>query len=546
VNRYAPVLGLTTGTTDVTDDLATLIADFSITDQVQSIEYDLSNLNDKYAFSPFNHILLTLDGEDRFYGRVDSALPDSTKEGAKILKVKGRQRAAASLEDIVASLQFVAASPHETVEGIIASYNTLKGSADPAVTITSNLAPDAPDLSVRWQRKSHWKMLQELQEVLGAPVAEGGVNEFFDFWVDPATVGEFYFENAGYENSGITILPSTEAVKAKRIVDGTTIKNDIWLWANSRAGRIPLEMQKTYPPAIADIWTEDNAIDYDLSGSPTATPSDHPEDWDLDGYFRVGLASLRIVGPVITGLESERITWKLQFPKAGVGVVWPAQDPGGHFNAYNEVEMSEKMGEMVACQFWIQSDAEFDIMMQCKDSADVYAFSPSYHYRRGWLPLMAGGWVNIAIPFGPSSTWSVVSAANPPPVFDWSDVTEIAWVAIMSWLQAGVPIILFDGLEFVKPLVVNSYDASAGIRRSHHVSKDAVATYWAAKLIAQGLLEQMNKAQIYWDFENLGRVDIPSGYRFMAGTTELLLREQRWQFSKAGGWILTGKAWEAT
>jgi hypothetical protein len=544
--------------TEVKNDIAALTCDFSVTDQVQAIDFDLSNLADKYAaFVPFDDIILKLNTVQRLYARVDSCIPDFSKPGARILKIKGRQIAGAALTDIVPSLQFVDQHPSEIVEGIIASYNALKGSNDPVITIGNNLAPTDISMGFRWQRKSHWKMLQELQEVLGGPVAEGGKDEFFDFWIDPATVGTFYFEEAGHEDSAIIIPDNVETVKAKRIVDATAVKNDIWIWGNSQAGRIPLEMQLTYLTGLADTWTEGNANDYDLSGDPIATPASHPtSEYDAD-YVKVGSSSIYILGPTIISIlpVPERITWKLTFPKAGTGVVWPAQDPGGHFNAYNEVSMSESMGEFVACKFWLKAAPknpqgkaapEFDILMQCKDSDDVYAYSPAYHYKQSWYPTLAAGWVNPVFPFGPSANWNVVSATNPPPVFNWSDIVEIAWVTIHSILFSGSPEIWFDGLEFIKPLVVNSYSTSDGVRKSIHVAKDGIATYSAAKLIADALLEEQVKSQVYWDMEEIGRDDIPSGSRFTLGSTELLMREQRWQFLKDSGWILTGKAWEKT
>jgi hypothetical protein len=546
--RFAPELSLTVAGTEVKDDINALICDFSVTDQAQAIEFDLSNLADKYAaFVPFDDIILKLNAVQKFYGRVDSCVPDFSKPGARILKVKGRQIAAAALTDIVPSLQFVDQHPSEIVEGIIDSYNDLKGSSDPAITIGLNLAPDDTNMTVRWQRKSHWKMLQELQEALGGPVAEGGHDEFFDFWIRPATLGTFCFEEAGHEDSGITIPDNVEVTKAKRVIDATPVKNDIWLWCNSQAGRIPLEMQLTYLTGLADTWTEGNAADYDLSGSPIATPSATPTDeYDAD-YVQVGSSSIYILGPALfLNLVPERITWKLTFPKAGTGVVWPAQDPGGHFNAYNEVSMSESMGEFVACKFWLKAAAEFDILMQCIDSAGVIAYSPSYHYKNNWLPALAADWVNPIFPFGPSANWNVVSATKPPPVFDWSDIVEIAWVTIHGILASGSPEIWFDALEFIKPLVVNAYSTTDAVRKSIHVAKDGIATYSAARLIANALLEEQVKSQVYWDMEEIGRDDIPSGSKFTLGSTELLMREQRWQFVKDSGWVLTGKAWEKT
>lgn len=546
-NRYAPVLELTIGGTNVESDLAILTADFSITDQVQSIELELSNNADKYvALAPFDEIILNLDGADKFYGRVDSCFGGSEKAKAKILKVKGRHFGGSGLEDIVASLQFVNESPKDIVQGIIDSYMTLKGDDDSEISVISNTAPTEMTLTSRWQRKSHWRMLQELEEALGATEAEGGANEFFDFWLDPVKAGEFYFVNAGSLDSGITIPEKTETVKATRTLDGLTVKNDIWVWGNSKAGRIPHEMELTYLTGLVDTWTEGNAPDYELYGDPLATPLDHCEDDYTEDFVRVGSASVHIKGPIISGLEHEHLTWGLTFPKDGLGVVWPAQDPGGHFNAYNEVAMSETMGEIVGCQFWLRSDSAFNLYMRAIDAEGTTMLSGGYHYARTFIPSTPAAWKQLAFPFGPSAEWALASDDKPAPVFDWSDVEKIYWIAALDLGFIGTPEIWFDGLEFIKPLVANTYSTSDGVRKSKHVAKDNITSYAAAKMIADSILEQEGKAQVYWDFEELGRSDLPSGQTFTLGSALVLMREQRWSFSKGGGWQLTGKAWEQT
>jgi hypothetical protein len=551
--RFAPELSLTIAGTEVKDDIASLSCDFSVTDQVQGLEVELGNLADKYAaLTPFDEIVLALNGTQRLYARADSCNPDYSKAGAKVFRVKGRQIAGSALQDIVASLQFVDEHPDDIVEGIIASYNASKGASDPTITIGNNLAPTDITMSPRWQRKSYWKMLQELQEALGGPVADGGADEFFDFWIGPATTGDFYFENAGHEDSAIVVPDNSETTKGKRILDATAVKNDVWVWGNSQAGRIPLEMQLTDLTGLADTWTEGNAADYTASSSPTAGATvENQTDSGLGlPYVKVGHQSIHLKGYRNFILE-ERATLHLAFPKAGIGVIWPAQYPGGHFNAYNEVAMSESMGEFVGCHFWFKSNTNCVVLIQVTDGAGVVAYSSSgYGYQVGWWPPKdAGDWQELVFSFGPSANYSVVENTKPLPIFNWSDVAEIAWVCKANWGQ-GYPNpnadYWFDGLYFVKPLVVNAYSTSDGVRKSVHVAKDEIVNYASAKLIANALLEQQMKPQIYWDFEEIGRDDIPSGYRFTLGSTELLMREQRWQFSKEAGWILTGKAWEKT
>jgi hypothetical protein len=193
------------------------------------------------------------------------------------------------------------------------------------------------------------------------------------------------------------------------------------------------------------------------------------------------------------------------------------------------------------------------VLIQVTDSAGVVAYSPGYGYQTGLWPFKdAGDWLEVPFAFGPSANYTVVSDTTPLPIFNWSDVVEIVWICKTSlgqgrqaWPNPNADF-WFDGLCFVKPLVVNAYSTSDGVRKSVHVAKEGIASYSSGKLLANALLEEQMKPQVYWDMEEIGRDDIPSGSKFTLGSTELLMREQRWQFIKESGWVLTGKAWEKT
>jgi len=72
-----------------------------------------------------------------------------------------------------------------------------------------------------------------------------------------------------------------------------------------------------------------------------------------------------------------------------------------------------------------------------------------------------------------------------------------------------------------------------------------IDTYRKAKLWAQSVLENMMNPQTYYDLENLGRVDIPIGYKFSLEGVELLMREESYHLSK-GGWTIKGRGFEQT
>jgi hypothetical protein len=209
--------------------------------------------------------------------------------------------------------------------------------------------------------------------------------------------------------------------------------------------------------------------------------------------------------------------------------------------------MREEIGEFNACNFYIKSDTEFDLLMQVKDSAGMYAASATVHYKRGFWPDLPADWLPIALPFGPSGNYTVVSTEDPPPLLNWADLTEIGWVAIFTGFGAvGAVNIWFDGLRFVKPLVVNRSDSGATTRRSIRITKEAIVNYADAVIYALGALENQKYPQIYWSLDNIARVDIPTGQSFTYGVTSLLLREVDYTFSKDAGWKMMGTAWEKT
>jgi len=75
----------------------------------------------------------------------------------------------------------------------------------------------------------------------------------------------------------------------------------------------------------------------------------------------------------------------------------------------------------------------------------------------------------------------------------------------------------------MKPLVVNRDLSGAMSRRTHIQQATNISKYDLAKIYAQALLENLMTHQRYYDFENLGRVDIPIGYKFSFEGVEVLM-----------------------
>lgn len=538
---------LTFGSTDATDYIRKIKITDSITNQVPAGTIAVADPGGLWdAIDYADAVLFGLDGTDLFRGRVDDWEYSVVKgpEGGEVIEYTCRGNAGA-LQDVVTSMHVVSRSAYDIVNDLLAEYANRALSKDPDIVLGSNTAPDNVYLTFLWKGRDLWSCFQDVSMALGGIPTTG---QFYDFFVDPP--GNFYFDPIGINSSGVTISLNSETIAPKRRVSSIPIKNDIWLFANSKMGCVPLNMQLGYNgDGVTDPWTEGNASDFHLGGTVASyfaiTDETNPS------YVKVGSKSIKISG--ISGwtlASTDDLSWYLQFPLSGK---WAAQTPGGHFNAYNECMMSddtsgmrEEMGEFNACDFYLTSNAEFDLYMQVKDSTGLYAVSPSIHYKPSfWGSLTGLGWWPIALPFGPSGSYTVVSDETPPPLFDWADVTQIGWMIKPPGAWASVDI-WFDGLRFVKPLVVNVTDSGATTRRTQRISKEAIIDYASAVSYARGVLKNQKLPQIYWSLENIGRVDLPTGKTFTYGTTPLLLRETVYDFSKDEGWKLTGTAWEKT
>ena len=88
--------------------------------------------------------------------------------------------------------------------------------------------------------------------------------------------------------------------------------------------------------------------------------------------------------------------------------------------------------------------------------------------------------------------------------------------------------------------------ASPATRRIQIQPASNIASYKLAKIYGNSVLENLMTAQEYYDFENLGRVDIPIGYKFRLEGVEMLMRELSYVFSKDEGWIIKGRGFLQT
>jgi hypothetical protein len=293
-----------------------------------------------------------------------------------------------------------------------------------------------------------------------------------------------------------------------------------------------------------DPWTEGNAADYKVQPGSGLTLSDD------NAEKVIGNQSIKIfaVLAIIPGFPL-RTYWYMPFPFGAPyppgGSKWPGQSPLGGLNTYNEVAMNETMGEINGIGFFLRTDTAFDFVVEVHDATNDMLFdSEQVHIDPGgafsnWLNPE---WVYVQLPFGPSANYKNMS--NPTSNVDtpdWSNINEVRYVMIIP-PGIGTLNVWFDGFRFIKPLVIRVKDDSSGIRRTIVQTASHLTSYPLAKIYAQAVLDALKLPQVYYEFQNLGRADIPVGYRFKyEGDQEFVMREEYVTFSKDEGWFIKGK-----
>lgn len=552
--RYAPSFSVQIAGHEVSTDTFKVTARTAITNMVGDFELEVDDRFDRYsggAGGIYNiqwndPVIISLDGTRVFKGRIDNPIRHIEKPpgmGGKYVKLTGRDDNGA-LQDIVASLHFVNTDANSIISQIISTYNALKYANDPTISIGSILpAPGALNMSFQWKRKAPWTMLGEVADQLGAPIALGGLNTFYDFYLDP--VDGFYFEPVGTRSTGVNFggIGNPEIKIRDYNIDSLPVKNDIWAWGYNSAGMIPLQMQPNWQPSRADPWTENNASDY--SAGPTGGGIGSITLSNDNGTFIMGSYSIKITGVLASNpLNALRFYWYMPFP---FNTKWPGQAPSGGLNTYNEVSMSETMGEINGIGFYLRTDTPLDFLIEAKDgTSSTLVDSQQVHIDPGgpfsnWLNPQ---WVPVSLPFGPSAGYKIVTSGVDS--FDWSNVAEIRYVAYVNGV--GTINIWFDGFRFFKPLVANAAlgSPSPATRRTQIVQATNIANYQLLALYAQGLLGTLQFPQQYYDLTNFGRNDLQAGYTVTSEGKSLVIRELEYDFEKTLGWEIKAKAWEQT
>jgi hypothetical protein len=283
-----------------------------------------------------------------------------------------------------------------------------------------------------------------------------------------------------------------------------------------------------------DPWTEGNASDYHAGDNVYSISNDSETKI-------VGSQSIYILGALVfpDPTKPVKVYWYLSFPFSK----WPGQDPGGALNAYNEVAMTETMGELNGVGFFLRTDTPFDFLVEVKDGTTAtLAQSQSVKVDPGgpfsnWLNP---NWVYVQLPFGPSANYKNMSDKDS---IDWTNIAELRFCAYVS-PGIGTINVWLDGFRFIKPLVVNK--SSGTTRRTYIHNASAFDNYRKAVISCDAIRQNLENPQRYYDFENLGRADIPIGYTFSLEGVELLMRELTYSLAKDEGWTITGKGYEQT
>ncbi|MCX6658955.1 MAG: hypothetical protein NTX81_01045 [Candidatus Bathyarchaeota archaeon] len=525
MTRYVPNISLTSGSTDLSTWYDRINGSITATTSVPEMTVHMMKSTPTDLISHRSPILLTVDGTRLFYGLVDDPTSSTDKKKGYAKEIKCRGYASRWL-DTYSSIHRASDSAYDIAARILNEYNNRRGGSDPLIGWKTNHAPINLSYPIFQRRESIQDMFMGLAQLLAAPQGFlGGADCMFDFYVDAngqATFDRVAEEWATKDGSHLQLNDSHRTV-TKQETRGTPVKNDIWLWGGQTSGRLPLEMQNDY-----------------MNQAPRGNPS-------------------------------YRVYWYLPFPFNQ----WPiGQEPNGRLNFFNEAPnyrekkwdgslwtnatgMSEQMGEIQGIGFYLYSTASFDWYIEFQDHFNHKVRTATERYDVGlWPTAYWKPYLNI--PIGPSANMEGSENATEP--FDWSCVKEIRWVCkngpAYSWP------IWFDGLRLIKPLVVHfpDYNMSGGANPYNEpwhpqsppysyrsltslsteiVNEQSVDDWKVGKRIASSIYESKAYPQAYWTIEGFGVTECIPSQRFLYGTTELCMRENRFSITKEDGFCST-------
>jgi hypothetical protein len=544
----------------------------AVTNQAGQFNITLDDRNGRYSqakyipVSKYDRVQITLDGTPRFSGRVEKLIAAVDKsQKAQTLELTGRSDFGC-LVDSVSSKHVVSEDANTIVKEIISIFNTMTApySGDPEITFASgepNISVGTASFSFLWKRKSFQEMLMDVSNAMGSPTAFGGLNTFYDFWLDPTD--QFYFEPAGNLSSKVDLgsVGGLEIKESKYTIDTYPVKNDIWTWGMNTAagvgvGRIPLSLQDGFPGDSydsnafpVDSWTEGTATYYQPGQNVQLGPADSAT------YAIIGAESIHTASNSIT--TSQVVSFIMPMP-FGVDTAVTNQPPNNVLNTYNETSMTEKMGQMSALQYYllivggsVLGDVSLSHWIQETDVYGNVAVSPTQTVTAS-ITQTPPKWQLVSMAFGPDSNHAKGKnkAGTQSAGFDWASVAQIEFLfqPTGALTPSGTYDIYFDAFSIVKPLVVESKQAvyTQNALRSYTNVTSGLLNWSQASIYGEATLEAMQAPQQYYEIKNIGRADIPAGYTFQAERKTLLARQVDYTFNKKDGWLIDAKGWEST
>jgi hypothetical protein len=567
LNKYAP--SLTSGS-GLSNDLTTwydkITGSITATTSVPEMTVHMMKSAPADLVTVGSPIRLTVNGVNLFGGIVDDPTDSTDKKKGYAREIKARGFAARWL-DTYSSIHIVSSSANDIAARILNEYNNRRGFADLAIRWRYNGAPNNLSYPIFQRRERIQDMFMGLAQLLAAPPGYlGGSDYMYDFYVDADGYASFVKVASEWaiDSLGNCLqLKDSHRTLSKVEVRGTPVKNDVWLWGGQTSGRLPLEMQDGYMNQTPkDVWTENNSGDY---GWGVENGAGTPSLSNSQDHVAFGSWAIKILMPQLNN-PSYRVYWYLPFPNSK----WLGQEPNGRLNFFNEAPqykekkhdgstwtnatgMSEQMGEIQGIGFYLYSTASFDWHIELVDHFNHKVRTAKERYDVGlWPTAYWKPYLNI--PIGPSANMEGSENATEP--FDWSCVKEIRWVC--SWGAAYSWPIWFDGLRLIKPLVVHypNYHMSGGANpyndpwnngpypyayrsatslKTEIVNEQSVDDWKVGKRIAASIYETTAYPQAFWTIEGFGVTECIPGQKFLYGTTELCMRENRFSITKEDG-----------
>ena len=517
------------------------------------------------------------------------------------------------------------ATPEHIFADILAKYMAAKGTQDPTITAgTVNFGnTENFTFNLSFDRESAWQSMELLCQAVEGKYAETTTPVFLDFWVDstdhlnltPTGKLDLGIDVGGYGGDYIKTSDWT--------YDTLPIKTDVWVFGAPNGGYLPLTAdpywvavnggimdlaytnataQNWFGRAIAPVWTFPTigtVLDLHwykqnlpgpivsnqgitISNSSIVPPRTVAGDMSLNIHVDLdalgqGLNNTASSLPwgSILGFSGDSLYWGMRFDKSNFPnapwVTQLCQQPGDHFNFYNNTNLSETMGQVngflatVRCDIFLLTNQLpcgadlFAAAVDCQSypmmmMSPIVSYIPNSVWNRITWATNATGWQTMFFPLGPGAGGTLLPTNEngfQSSVFNWNDVQEVMFGMKLGFLTSIItaPLIrtfdiYFADLMFVKQVVARGKPTPTDTTRTSIVTDTTIPNYQFAANKANAYQMSLKIPQSYVDYTIFGRPDLEVGHTFTAEGEKLLIRESLTGATKSGGYISSVKAWK--